>query len=697
MAYKTPGVYVEEVSELPHSVAEVETAIPAFIGYTEMARDRAKSLHNKPTRISSMAEFTRYFGGEHNLLDDIEDTSLTAHGVKVVLNDSNYLDVSAVTPSRRYYMHSAVRQFFDNGGGECYIVSAGDFTMDIAFSETTSQRVKHGLSVGLKQVRKCDDVTIILFPDAVGLSNDNDFYRLQKRALNQCAKLGDRVALLDLQENKHTELDDAVDAFRQHIGVNSLQYGIAYTPWLYTVYRKKIDLKLFQDTVYVGTQKTELNQLTTDVELNEMVSSTQRAVADNDTLIQVTAVLSGDYLSFKDQFAALSKALVMSSGADAGARLTEIIDFMQASVSKILTLTSALRSDALKVALDTLAKQHLVNAICELIAIEKNADVRAITGNQINEVNSRYLGIDESGWLAASDTPLISTVAMINGSTTDYGQFAVPPVSYSDNKDTALNVLYGKIAVSSAHIPQDMVVSLEQIFGWIEQFVKTLHEKTVSFVEERQTNLYTNHEIIRNIVEHIQKEYSKIPPSGAVAGRYALVDSTRGVWKAPANISIENIHGPVEYISSEQQASLNVDVNAGKSINAIRSFAGRGHLIWGARTLAGNDNEWRYVPVRRFFNMIEESIKKSIAWVVFEPNDASTWAALEAMINNYLMQKWRQGALAGTKPEDAFFVKVGLGETMIEQDIVDGRIIIEIGMAAVRPAEFILMRIQRKA
>ena len=187
-----------------------------------------------------------------------------------------------------------------------------------------------------------------------------------------------------------------------------------------------------------------------------------------------------------------------------------------------------------------------------------------------------------------------------------------------------------------------------------------------------------------------------MPPGGALAGIYAAVDSTRGVWKAPANVSIGSIVGPLAKITDSEQDGLNVDPTAGKSINAIRTFAGKGTLVWGARTLAGNDNEWRYVPVRRFFNMVEESVKKASGQFVFEPNDKNTWVKVRAMIENFLTLQWRAGALAGAKPEQAYYVRVGLGETMTAQDILEGRMIVEIGMAAVRPAEFIILRFSHK-
>lgn len=187
-----------------------------------------------------------------------------------------------------------------------------------------------------------------------------------------------------------------------------------------------------------------------------------------------------------------------------------------------------------------------------------------------------------------------------------------------------------------------------------------------------------------------------LPPSSTVVGVYALVDSTRGVWKAPANVSLNMVSGLTKQITEEAQATLNVDTTAGKSINVIRAFTGKGILIWGARTLAGNDNEWRYISVRRFFNMVEESSKNATAGFVFEANDSTTWVKVQGMLENFLITLWRQGALQGAKPEHAFYVAVGLNKTMTALDILEGRMIVEIGLAVVRPAEFIILRFSHK-
>ncbi len=187
-----------------------------------------------------------------------------------------------------------------------------------------------------------------------------------------------------------------------------------------------------------------------------------------------------------------------------------------------------------------------------------------------------------------------------------------------------------------------------------------------------------------------------LTPCAAIAGVYASVDNSRGVWKAPANVSLNYVKSTTVKITDDDQNDMNIDVVDGKSINAIRSFAGKGVKVWGGRTLTGNSNEWRFISVRRFFNMVEESVKKSTGWAVFEPNDRNTWVKVRAMIENYLMLKWKDGALAGAKPEDAYFVRVGLGETMTADDILNGYMIIEIGMAAVRPAEFIILKFSHK-
>ncbi len=205
--------------------------------------------------------------------------------------------------------------------------------------------------------------------------------------------------------------------------------------------------------------------------------------------------------------------------------------------------------------------------------------------------------------------------------------------------------------------------------------------------------LNTNNSASYGEAQLIAKNTSKstLPPSSFLAGIYAKTDRKYGVWKAPANVAVQGISQPTIAISHEDQQNMNIDPNTGKSINAIRTFAGKGTLVWGARTLDGNSNEWRFIQVRRLFMTVEESIQKAIMPFVFENNNAKTWALVQSMISAYLDQLWKDGALMGAKSEDAYFVNVGLDTTMTEQDILDGRMNVKIGIAAVRPAEFIVL------
>ena len=456
--YRTPDVYVEEISVFPPSVAEVETAIPAFIGYTERARKVLEGdLRNVPTKIFNFAEYERLYGAPD------------APDIAVALAPEGTGFVPTVTPpALTYLLWYAVKMFFDNGGGKCYIVSVGGYADAIAIADLTA---------GLEAVALEDEPTLLVCPEAVQLAATG-YDTMAQNMLVQCGTLKDRFAILDLFGGGAAEPQDpaTLTANRTRVGNNHLKYGALYYPFL----------------------RSRFNHFVRPDESN--VNVTVGAAA------AVTLAVLGD-----------------------------------------------------------------------------------------------------------PDTPETLNTAAYNAAKTA-------------------------------------------------------------------------------LLDH----YVVVPPSGAVAGVYAATDNARGVWKAPANVGLADVVGPVVRLDNARQDELNVDATTGKSINAIRAFAGKGTLVWGARTLAGNDNEWRYVSVRRFFNMVEESVKKSTYWAVFETNDANTWVKVRGMIENYLTQKWREGALAGATPKDAFFVRCGLGTTMNAQDILEGRMNVEIGMAAVRPAEFIILKFSHK-
>lgn len=474
MQYKTPGVYIEEIAKFPPSIAAVETAIPAFIGYTERATDeRGLTLRNKPRRLTSLLEYERFYGRA------FPETGVV---VTIAENPANVFTINAaLTNPQPYRMYYAMQHFFMNGGGDCYIISVGDYT--------SGQIDRAELQLGLEAAKEENEITLLVFPDAQRLTTDAEFYTLYGEALDQCADLKDRFTILDVWIDPAASNPNDLAAYVNNIQllrngtpneIDTLKYGAAYFPNLLTV-------------------------------------------------------LDYDY----------------------GARE---------------------RGD------------------------EGDANVQIVQqgGNGV----------------------LTGTLAELKGKN---------------------NPLYFRARTAIRQIPLEL------------------------------------------------------PPSPAIAGVYATVDQSRGVWKAPANVSVDGVIRPVVTINNERQERLNVDDLSGKSINAIRAFVGRGPaIIWGARTLAGNDNEWRYVPVRRYFNFVEESVKNATVQFVFEPNDQNTWTRVKGMITNFLLTQWRAGALMGNTPEQAFFVKIGLNQTMTEEDIWAGYLIVEIGMAVVRPAEFIILRFSHK-
>lgn len=477
--YQTPGVYVEEISKFPPSVAGVATAIPAFIGYT---KSQPKNGNLNPVKVSSLLDFESKFG-----------------------EGPSYANKDCV-------LYDSMRLFYDNGGGECYVVSVGKH-------EDTKN--KDNYPKAIDALEKVDEVTLVLFPDAAKLFSVSDLGNIQKKALEHCAKMGDRFAILDISlkeddsqdtsaqnntnkkegnnedEIKEDEVtkqkvvlssEDLCEQFRYNIGINDLSYGAAYYPYVITSYSK-------------------------DLDFDEVVG--------------------------------------------------EFTETDKSSYSHLLTPT----------------------------------------GNETKEKKAER-------------------------------EFKIKGVITTDEK---------------------------------------YQEKAAE----------------------MEAEMNILPPSGAIAGIICATDRTKGVWQAPANVSLAGVRSLSEDLTDDDQAKMNINSN-GKSINAIRKFTGKGLLVWGARTLDGNSNEWKYIPVRRLFNYIEESVQKSTSWAVFQPNDANTWVKIQCQIENFLTSLWRDGALAGSTPDKAFYVKVGLNETMTSDDILNGNLIVEIGLAAVRPAEFIVLKFSHK-
>lgn len=621
--YKTPGVYVEEISTLPPSVGQVPTAVPAFIGYSEKAVRNGKSIINVPTHITSLLDYHIMFG-----------TAADFGTINVSLNPDS--SVGTIDFEKRFYLYDSVRMFFANGGGQCYIVAVGTYKDDVSMDK---------LIGGVAALEKEDHPTILLCADAMLLKKKDQAYTIQQAMLMQCNKLQDRVAVLDVYNGFiDRSNEDIILDFRNGIGVNHLKYGTAYYPWIQTTLSNNFGFE------HINLKDKDGKDINIEdlVDDPSAIKNVKQAIADLKVVIDFVLDPLGNKKSLNDTFFKIDEAIrgkkeeLVFYANTIKSLIKSVFDLKATGLSNVLIDNELAQKLTYSSALATVARA--------LTAISNDAELNVI------DPAKDFLEFDLAGVEAG--------------------------VAYKGLKDSDL-VNKGKGALKS-------------IFESTLDILISIRADTRSIKDNYDKAVYDTNILYKSIVNEVQKKAALLPPSGAMAGIYAQVDGNRGVWKAPANVSLAAVSGPWVKIDNDQQEDLNVDVNAGKSINAIRAFTGKGTLVWGARTLAGNDNEWRYISVRRLFNMVEKSVKLSTNWAVFEPNDATTWIRVKAMIENFLTNLWQAGALSGASPDAAFFVKVGLGTTMSAIDILEGRMNIEIGMAAVRPAEFIILKFSHK-
>lgn len=572
ISHKTPGVYVRRQQIEPPRVLELESAVPAFIGYTQRAETtQGDSLINRPIRIRSVEEFEVFFG-----------TFFPINEIDLEVDEGRNYTVTKVTVFHRFYLYDSIRLYFDNGGTDCYVVSVG-LTGEVNKEEIKFNEVKYeDLKKGLDAIATLEEPTLLVIPDVVNLVSDGQpDLRLYKDALNQCAKLQDRFLIMDIPlgyEPIKGQIDP-IEAFRDSIGIHNLQYGAVYYPWIYSTFDFPVDLPDLKEEE-VDTEKEEESSADQEPEVEDEMGN------DPDSEQPWLYSVRGMKLQ-KDESPGQSSIKCT---------LKQMVN-QQWPVKKEQRLVDAYR-----------IAQQAVTTI-------KHAEDQAVQG-----MEERSLSLISEEQTAA--TP-------------------------------------------------EKVEAQQQL-------------------RQAKKRLFKEHPFFQQAQDAIRLEKRKVPPSGAIAGLYVRTDQERGVWKAPANQPLESVLGPVVQIDHKMQEGLNIHTT-GKSINALRSFVGRGTVVWGARTLAGNNPEWRYIPVRRLFIFIEQSIKRTLEPFVFQSNNRDTWAEVRVIIENFLTSLWRRGAMTGATTEEAFTVRVGLGETMTELDILEGRMCVQIELAASRPLEFLTL------
>jgi phage tail sheath protein FI len=817
MVMKTPGVYIVEKPAFPNSVVQVATAVPAFIGYTEKAMNGNAPLHGTPFRITSVSDYHKYFGGAPDPVFELKafEPRPSATPADKPYDAKSKADMAAEMPQavftpqgpngpekyeliqkgNRYTLYSAMRAFFLNGGGTCYVTSIGSYSDDID---------SEAMIKAITRLEKEAEPTMVVIPETTRLNRQNSA-KVQAEMLKHCGyTMKNRFAILDIHGgylDERSERGDPVARFREDIGINFLNYGAAYYPWLNSaIYQSRdftfenIDLKSRNKLISLLKRDVKLDKVITPEILKVGVPQLKGDFTISTTVGGVSQIKTSDIMA-EDDMADLGQLTYQivdaprdADDTEAAAKLAEAMegkivkaaaDAKPADVQKadpIYTFTqkdlsagtiyyvntppapaagetnavaklpepkafkfTVTDNEGVQTAEKTIAVM-IGNSVLDLADVrdpesKAKADIDVSEGVADEITNIVFVGADEIDVAAE----LAKNQAVIDArKARDDLDKADPPAKDADKKAADAKIKEAEAAAILA--VKDRKVTDFGVGTWSTDAAKTItftpdpgfsrketsvryklmtkkgNVETLSEAREVKVLLdgvkdedapadpmvVTVDKTMRALVPlytdvmNCMAEYMNVlPPAAAMAGIYTMVDNTRGVWKAPANVSVSAVTGPMVNIDHGQQENLNVSTT-GKSINAIRPFVGEGTLVWGARTLDGNSLDWRYINVRRTMIMIEESIRLASKAYVFEPNTANTWVTIRSMIENFLTTVWKAGGLAGASPADAFSVQVGLGETMTPVDILEGKLLITVLVAVTRPAEFIEITFQQQ-
>jgi phage tail sheath protein FI len=599
--FKTPGVYIVEKNAFPNSVVEVATAVPAFVGHTQIADYKGESLTGKPWRISSMAEFEAAFG-------------------------------KAARPAFAFAPALGLDVDFTTARGAPVAGTAEEYTAAMAAAETAAK-------------------------EKLDAAADED-----KPALQQAYA--------------------------------AAQASNKDAPAIAAVLTARAKAEIAQKTLSEnGAGEKDVNRKAYAAALAELRSAEGKRPAIAYRLQRT----NDDYLLHR------SMQLFFQNGGGACYIVSTGNYGMAFERARFEAGVDALRKE----------QEPTMLVIPEAVRLEAK-DCYGLQQQMLNHcgyvMKSRFAILDvHEGNKDLNDKPVERFRENIGTSFLAFGAAYYPWVNTSivplkdldfSHLDTAsrasLKDLLGREMADVLHADTtgDPAAELKakQVGDTLDQIVNAT---TPDDIDIAHKTLNTISPLYGRILLAMQRQLNLMPPSAAMAGLYTMVDNTRGVWKAPANVSLASVTGPAVNLTHAEQEDLNVTTN-GKSVNAIRSFIGEGTLVWGARTLDGNSLDWRYINVRRTMIMLEESLRLACKAYVFEPNVANTWVTIKSMARNFLTSIWKRGGLAGASPDDAFSVQVGLNETMTADDILEGILRVTVLVAISRPAEFIEITFQQQ-
>jgi phage tail sheath protein FI len=634
--YLAPGVYVEEVSFRAKSIEGVSTSVAGFIGPT-----RFGPVGNEPELLTSYADFSRIYGGIDSL----------------VFNDTS------TTEEQDNYMAHAARAFFDNGGTKLYVTrvyepdipsdpdsgkaslaigspvdlvlrarfpgEAGEMRITFA-ARTSTNLLSEGSTLGTAQVSSAREHDVVFIKDVAGSGTPQE-------GLYDVVKDGDDLAFDNATPGliRLTDLDPAQHrVYLLNISVSVLKPG-------------RFEEEVVWDNLspHPENRNALLDLFTRDPESRRYALTIPFAIEPASTitsgarlaeLLLGQSVLNAVSLDLytDDELAALSPPVERPRPTDLEVAYT----LTQGSDGQLPTAESykgrAGRRDA------------------------SSGRVRPSTGLET------FADVEEISMVAAPGFSRRSSLLNATGNGRRWSQIAQHLLIHCEQR------MRYRVAVLDS--PNDMVVSEVQDFrGQFDSTHAALYYPWVKILDPLDPN-------------GVKEVY--VAPSGFVTGICARTDVRHGVFKAPANEVVLGAIGFETLLNKAQQDVLNP-----QGINCFRFFEGRGYRLWGARTIS-SDPEWKYFSVRRYFAYLEHSIDRGTQWAVFENNNEPLWANVRRTVEDFLLNEWRNGALMGTSPEEAFFVRCDRS-TMTQNDLDNGRLVCLIGVAPVKPAEYVIFRI----
>ncbi|MBD78264.1 MAG: phage tail protein [Crocinitomicaceae bacterium] len=638
---KTPGVYIQELDAFGNSVVPVPTAVPAFIGYTGKTSFNGKSLLNKAVKVTSLAEFLLIFGSEPPKVQ----YSLSSNVLQERLDE-----LTAEADSSATALTNA-KDALTKAGGDPTTVKAtktADAEAAVKAAQSASDAKPDDPALKAEVVAQQALLNSLQVADSIAAYNADP----NITALNAAQKAVDtanaaapnsatdaqKKALADAQQTLANLVEDA----------DFCTGGYAYTLTAKTInYRMYSSLKFFYENgggdCYIMTIGTYDYSKSTIGD----TSGFSRAITLLKKETEPTMLLIPDLVEIQDP----SQATLEKRYASAYSLQGEMINHCGEMMNRVAVL-------------------DIPGGYSEPLVGKTSVD-------QFRDSVTPTLPKFAS--YAAAYYPWLHTTVYQTG---DISYQNVDPANYGQ--------ITQLLTIEFTDPDKGLNANMAKAFAiYAQQGASTDALKQADVIFQNLSKSY------KLLMTTIMSKMNLIAPSAGMAGIYTTVDNNEGVWIAPANVAVQSTVAPSINIDHAAQEDLNMPIN-GKSVCAIRAFTGRGNLVWGARTLDGNSNDWRYINVRRTLIYIEQSVQDASKAYVFAPNDAGTWVNVKSMIGNFLFGLWKQGGLVGPKPADAYSVSVGLGSTMTGDDILNGIMRVAVKVAVSHPAEFIEITFQQQ-